>query len=151
MSRKTDNSGTGDYTVGFGRPPVTTRFQPGQSGNPKGRTKGAKNFATAIDAELKARVAITENGKPRNLAKLEVIAKRLVNKAAEGDPKAMALLLQFDRASQTASKTDATPLEQFAEVDQPVIDSILQRIRRTAAPIGESEADTSASATGDTP
>jgi len=151
MSRKTDNFGTGDYAVGFGRPPVATRFQPGQSGNPKGRTKGAKNFATAITAELKTRVAITENGKPRNLAKLEVIAKRLVNKAAEGDPKAMALLLQFDRAGQMAPKTDATNLEQFAQVDQPVIDSIVQRIRQTAVPNGELEADNSAAATGDTP
>ena len=27
------------YEVGYGRPPIESRFQPGQSGNPKGRQK----------------------------------------------------------------------------------------------------------------
>lgn len=32
-----------EYEVGFGKPPSETRFKPGQSGNPKGRPRGAKN------------------------------------------------------------------------------------------------------------
>ena len=31
----------GDTQVGYGRPPKTTRFKKGQSGNPEGRPKGA--------------------------------------------------------------------------------------------------------------
>lgn len=31
-----------DYEVGYGKPPQQTRFKPGQSGNPRGRPKGAK-------------------------------------------------------------------------------------------------------------
>ena len=30
----------GAYVVGFGKPPKNTQFQPGQSGNPKGKPKG---------------------------------------------------------------------------------------------------------------
>lgn len=31
------------YEVGYGKPPAAHRFQKGQSGNPKGRSKGSKN------------------------------------------------------------------------------------------------------------
>jgi len=31
------------YDVGFGKPPVRSRFEPGQSGNPRGRPKGSRN------------------------------------------------------------------------------------------------------------
>jgi hypothetical protein len=32
--------------VGYGRPPLATRFRAGQSGNPRGRPKGARNLST---------------------------------------------------------------------------------------------------------
>lgn len=30
------------YDVGYAKPPVGTRFKPGQSGNPKGRPRGQR-------------------------------------------------------------------------------------------------------------
>jgi hypothetical protein len=81
MTRRGERS----YEVGFGKPPRNRRFQPGSSGNPKGRPKGANNFATAIEEELRAKVPVTENGRRRNLSKRQIIAKRLVNRAVEGD------------------------------------------------------------------
>jgi Family of unknown function (DUF5681) len=41
-----------DYKVGKGRPPLSTRWKPGQSGNPKGRPKGAKNMMTCFREAL---------------------------------------------------------------------------------------------------
>ena len=78
-------SGEPPYDVGYAKPPSRTRFKPGQSGNPRGRPRGAKNFVTAIEGELRARVTVTENGRRKRVTKREVIAKRLVNRAAEGD------------------------------------------------------------------
>ena len=36
------------YDVGYGKPPVETRFRKGRSGNPKGRGKGSRDFATVF-------------------------------------------------------------------------------------------------------
>jgi uncharacterized protein DUF5681 len=46
-----------DYTIGFGRPPAAHRFKPGQSGNPRGRPKGRKNFDTMVREIVKLNLA----------------------------------------------------------------------------------------------
>ena len=53
-----------DYEVGYGRPPKDKQFKKGQSGNPKGRPKGSRNFRTDLQEELQMQVQVTENGKP---------------------------------------------------------------------------------------
>jgi hypothetical protein len=77
-----------DYEVGKGRPPVSTRWKPGQSGNPKGRPKGAKNFATLWSEGLKRKVRIRENGKLRKITRAEGIVTQVLNQALKGDIKA---------------------------------------------------------------
>jgi hypothetical protein len=123
------NGDEGSYEVGFGKPPRSTQFRPGQSGNPAGRPQGAKNFATAIEEELQARVIVTENGKRKRISKRQVIAKHLVNKAASGDLKAIPLLLNEIR-SRLGNLADAGLDEVFnTPEDRSVLDSIIRRIR----------------------
>ena len=45
MSEDTDKT---PYDVGYARPPKDSRFKPGQSGNPRGRARGAKNTSTIV-------------------------------------------------------------------------------------------------------
>src|SRR5438105_4983911 len=40
------------YEVGYGKPPVHTRFPKGVSGNPAGRPKGAKGLNTIVRERL---------------------------------------------------------------------------------------------------
>jgi hypothetical protein len=75
----------GDYDVGYGKPPAHARFRKGQSGNPKGRGKGAKNFPSAFLAAMMKPVTIVENGKRRRVTKLDAAAIQLANNAARGD------------------------------------------------------------------
>src|SRR5580658_1402193 len=74
-----------DYIVGYGRPPVATRFKPGQSGNPRGSRKGARHVATILAAVLAERVPVKENGQSLHITKLELAIRQLVNRAAAGD------------------------------------------------------------------
>jgi hypothetical protein len=117
------------YEVGFGKPPRSRQFKPGESGNPDGRPRGAKNFATAIEQELVTRITVTENGRRRRISKREVIAKHLVNKAASGDLKAIPLLFNEARAHQS-NPAEADPDQVFdTPEDRKVLDGILARIR----------------------
>ena len=127
-------AGKPPYPVGYAKPPLNTKFRPGQSGNPSGRPKGAKNFGTAIDAELRARVTVTENGKRKRVSKREVIAKRLVNRAAEGDLRAIPLLLNEARAHENLSSGGGADEIFGGAEEQEVIDAIVQRIRRGDSP-----------------
>jgi hypothetical protein len=120
------------FEVGFGKPPRSTQFKPGRSGNPAGRPRGAKNFATAIEQELATRVTVTENGRRRRISKREVIAKHLVNKAAGGDLKAIPLLLSEARTRQSNLADDGSDLVFDTAEDRKVLDGIIARIRSSS-------------------
>jgi hypothetical protein len=76
------------YEIGYGKPPINSRFKLGQSGNPKGKSKGSKNFKTILTDELDVKIEVTENGRKIKASKRELIVKTMVNKAAKGDHKA---------------------------------------------------------------
>ena len=94
--------------VGYRQPPLGTRFRPGQSGNPRGRPKGARNLSAVIAAALSERVAVNENGRRRRITKLEAAVKQLVNRAASGEARATQLLLALVQAN------EARPAQQDA-------------------------------------
>jgi hypothetical protein len=81
--------------VGYGKPPNRTQFVKGQSGNPTGRPKGSQNLATVLAKAGRQRVKITENGRTRHVTKFEATMLQLFNKAASGDLKAIASLLDW--------------------------------------------------------
>jgi Family of unknown function (DUF5681) len=85
----------GGYEIGYGKPPRNTRFQKGESGNSRGRSRGAKNFTTVAEEALREPVMINENGRRKTATKMEVIFKQLVNKAAKGDHRSIQLLISY--------------------------------------------------------
>lgn len=98
MAREPRRKDVGSYAVGFGKPPERTRFQPGRSGNPAGRSKGALNLGTLLGKALAAKVAVKDaSGRRRKISKLEAALTQLVNKAAGADLRAIRLLVDLDR------------------------------------------------------
>jgi hypothetical protein len=81
------------YIVGYGRPPLDTRFQPGQSGNRRGRPKGARNLATELRTVLAESVVIREGERSRKVPKLRALLTALVNRGLKGDQRAAATVV----------------------------------------------------------
>jgi hypothetical protein len=85
----------GDDGVGYRKPPKKHRFKPGESGNPKGRPRGARGINAELRRELDELVEITENGKSKRIPKRRVVLKSLIAKAAKGDVRAAHLVVQY--------------------------------------------------------
>jgi hypothetical protein len=80
-----------DYAVGYGRPPVETRFQKGQSGDPAGRPRGTKKLVTLLGEVLSQRSGLP-NPDGSWMTKAEAIFFSLASQAAGPDLKAKKLL-----------------------------------------------------------
>jgi hypothetical protein len=85
-----------DYEVGYGRPPVATRFAAGNRANPNGRPKGSRSIGAILQAIMRQKIAASENGKTRRIPTLEVILRRLANDAMRSDSRALKLLLELN-------------------------------------------------------
>jgi hypothetical protein len=79
--------------VGYGCPPVATRFKPGQSGNPRGRPKGLKGVDQVLRQALERRVPDPRKGGRHKVSMLELIVEGLVLAAARRDPRMIRLLV----------------------------------------------------------
>ncbi len=112
-----DDSEGGDE-IGYGKPPRHTQFRKGQSGNRKGRARGAKNITTILGEALSEPVVINEHGRRKRVTKMEVIVRQLANKAAGGDYRPIQLLLSYLEKHPLINRESTTITA--AELDQKV-------------------------------
>jgi Family of unknown function (DUF5681) len=112
--------GEGEYRVGYGKPPLETRFKRGQSGNPKGRPRGAKNLASLLNEALNELVLVAEDGGRKRISKRKAAFKQLVNEAAKGNWRALKLLVDIlqDIERRTEPQTEESS---FSTADEKVI------------------------------
>jgi hypothetical protein len=106
------------YDVGYKKPPAHSRWKPGQSGNLSGRSKkkvkvldGAAIFRLVAGANL----AVNDNGKKRNITKLEGFITKTMNDAIKGNQAAAKMIFSYlsklpaqaEPAPHGAEETDA--------------------------------------------
>ena len=77
--------------VGYGSPPVHTRWKPGRSGNPSGRPKGSKSLASLVRQIARRKITSPSDGRCYSLHELIVV--RLFNEAARGNISAIRLAM----------------------------------------------------------
>jgi Family of unknown function (DUF5681) len=120
----------GDYEVGYGRPPRHTRFAKGQSGNPRGRPCGAKNFTTLLEEVLNEPVTVTENGGRRKVSKRRAIVTQLVNRSATADFRAIKLLFDIVRENERQTEPASPETAEFSEADEKVLAQLRSRFSK---------------------
>ena len=113
-----------DHKVGYGKPPKHSQFKPGESGNPKGRPKGARNLKTEIREVMQSMVTVTQDGQRKKISTRKAVVLRLTEKALSGNVQATRVLLDLIRnydeeevadVAEELSADDAAILEMFAE------------------------------------
>ena len=125
-----DPSPTGEWSVGYRRPPLASRFRPGQSGNPRGSRKRARTLGAAVAAALNEKVAVKENGRQRSITKLEAAAKQLANRAAKGEERAMQLVVRLIEADDPRPAQNEP--KRLGEADALVVAELVRRLSRPA-------------------
>ena len=118
-----------DYEVGYRKPPGHTRFTKGRSGNPRGRSPGAKNLKTLLSEALNVCVFVSDNGGSRKITKREAIITQLVNRSAT-DWRAIKILLDLVRDLEGQTEPASPETSAFSEADQKVIEQLRERLSK---------------------
>lgn len=124
------------YEVGYKKPPKSTRFQPGQSGNRKGRPKSAKGLSKVYMEEANQKVSIKTAGRTIKITKLQAAMMRLFQKAMEGNIQALGKIAEIGRMVEPQQMQQQ--MEQTISADeQKIIKEYMKRRQNN----GDSDAD----------
>jgi hypothetical protein len=131
-----DDEPLGDktYEVGYGRPPRATRFQPGRSGNPRGRPKKPKSIQERFERELARKVAVREDGRVRKIPKIDLWVRRVIADAIKGSHQASRILIEMRSASdeEIAKGVAEQTLEELTAEDRAILDRHLAQLTTDA-------------------
>jgi hypothetical protein len=116
-----------DYAIGYGKPPIRSRFRKGRSGNPGGRPRG-KRLATLLREALSETAMIEINGRPRRVSKGQATVALLIDRAAEADPRWMKLLLDLVQKLEIGGDADDDDKEVDAEEAREFLIQELDRL-----------------------
>jgi hypothetical protein len=97
-------SSGGTDEVGYGKPPKHSRFQPGQSGNPRGRPRGSKNkrdvfglerLKSIVLEEAYREIPVADGGTTKKMPIAQAIVRTMAVKAAKGDHRSQRLFSEM--------------------------------------------------------
>jgi hypothetical protein len=156
-AKRTRKQPTGNYEVGYCKPPTSGRF-PNAHSNRQGRPRGAKNLATCVRKELDVDVTFTDKGEPRTMSCRELIARQIVREGAKINPKAIDIIVKIDTppdergasgnarapsltTTQTEARTELLPDEQavWDELMTMALEAAQLKGAQDAGPRGEEE------------
>lgn len=81
------------YEIGYRKPPAHTRFKKGQSGNRRGRPKGAKGLKTLVREMLTERVKVRTSTGIKTMIRMEAMLHKVMEQALSGNFRALQQLI----------------------------------------------------------
>ena len=97
-----------DSSVGYRRPPVHSRYQKGQSGNPRGRPKKVPDFMEDAAEILGGTVTGQAKGRAITLPTVQAVFRTVCGRALKGNNQALRrvieLMLTLEPAAETRQK-----------------------------------------------
>lgn len=85
----------GEYKVGYGHPPLQTRWKKGQSGKRSKKRKQQEGVVEMIDSLLLKQVKLSLNGETKRVPALEAIISQLQVREMSGNRRATRILLKY--------------------------------------------------------
>ncbi|MFZ1095589.1 MAG: DUF5681 domain-containing protein [Xanthobacteraceae bacterium] len=115
--------------VGYKHPPREHQFRRGQSGNPSGRPKGARNFRSELREELSELITVRDGEREIQVSKQRALIKSLVAAAIDGNQRAAASVL----AMCVRMLADGEDDDAIEGEDQEIVEAFTKRKKRAAA------------------
>ena len=117
-----DENKSDHYEIGYGKPPKSTQFKKGASGNPSGRPRKAPDFDNELIRQSRAPMVVIENGRRRRMSKHTALHMQLLAKGISGNTHAARTYLdRLQQALERAAVKEeqrARDLERWNDVSQ---------------------------------
>ena len=132
-----------DYEVGYGRPPVATRYAAGTSGNPRGRPKRKENpqdggshgeLSMLHQAVLEAGAQMVEVKRGDRRVKVSAHAAvlgGLIEAARHGNTRAADMFLRYHKEAEEVAQSQSVEAEQSSEFTKKIV-RLIWKERATA-------------------
>ncbi len=124
------------YEVGYGKPPMASRFRKGQTGNPRGKRQGEGNMISAFKRIVSKRVKIKDGEQVRTITLAEAVILTNYNAALQRNPFAMGNMFRLaEESGEFIDRTDAKQVGSSIAVPEKV--TIEQFMAQFGRKVGE--------------
>jgi hypothetical protein len=138
MSKKPKLTPKANYEVGYGKPPISTRFQKDQpSPNPNGRPPKEVSVLKALEECLDEDLVVSgQDGKKTKMKANKVIAKRIVNQAVSGSVETQKMIVRLEHrpcSKPTKPEEDPEKAANDLALQQSIMETYLVAIGNQAS------------------
>lgn len=125
-----------DYEVGYGKPPINSRFKKGRSGNPTGGRRRSGSPWKTVEEALSRKLTITENGQTKRVTMVEALVKRLIAKGLAGDRLSILKALDLAAHAESVARAEsgaAGAADQLSNSDKEILKYLEEEFGKTGS------------------